>query len=177
MSDRVFPGISNITEKQGNEVKSNLPLQMSLYFNVIYAPFWFFIILTYLNEKLEDFTHLHKFVIITTISIAILVEILRLYLGYEGNLKDKVPELAGFWMLSILLQFPVQGILLFTPHLNFRVLDIISQSIMFIMLIAEIISGYIALKFTAAQQAIFFRIMKMDGDISMADIQEKYRIN
>lgn len=48
---------------------------------------------------------------------------------------------------------------------------------MFTMLVAEIISGYIALKFTAAQQAIYFRIMKMNGDISMADIQEKYKIN
>ncbi|XP_044754794.1 transmembrane protein 17-like isoform X2 [Coccinella septempunctata] len=150
---------------------------MSLYFNVIYSPFWLFIILMYLNEKLESFNHLHKFVIITIISIAIVVEILRLYLGYEGNLRDKVPELAGFWMLSILLQFPVQGILLFTPQLSFDVLEIISQSVMFSMLITEIISGYIALKFTAAQQAIYFRIMKMKGDISMADIQEKYRIN
>ncbi|KAL3269726.1 hypothetical protein HHI36_008786 [Cryptolaemus montrouzieri] len=177
MSDKVFPGLSNNVEKQGNEVMSNLPLQMALYFNVIYAPFWLFIITMYLFEKLDQFTDLHQFVILTIIFIATTVEILRLYLGYEGNLRDKVPELSGFWMLSILLQLPVQSILLFTPHLNFSVLEVVSQAIMFTMLVTQIISGYVALKFTAAQQAIYFRIMKLKADISMSDIQEKYRIS
>ncbi|KAK9879852.1 hypothetical protein WA026_008356 [Henosepilachna vigintioctopunctata] len=176
MSDRVFPGLSTNVEKQGNEVMSNLPLQMAIYFNAIYTPFWIFIILMYLTEELRYFSDLYKFVILTVICIAILVEILRLYLGYEGNLRDKVPELAGFWMLSVLLQFPIQSILLFTPHIEFSILEVLSQTIMFVMLITQIISGYIALKFTAAQQAIYFRIMKLKSDMTMADIQDKYRI-
>ena len=40
-------------------------------------------------------------------------QVVRLYLGYLGNLGERVPELAGFWLLTILLQLPMQVIL---PH-------------------------------------------------------------
>ena len=35
-------------------------------------------------------------------------QVVRLYLGYLGNLGERVPELAGFWLLTILLQLPMQ---------------------------------------------------------------------
>ena len=40
-------------------------------------------------------------------------QVVRLYLGYLGNLGERVPELAGFWLLTILLQLPMQVI---APH-------------------------------------------------------------
>jgi hypothetical protein len=41
----------------GNEVTSNLPLQMSLYFNVVFAPFWMTIILLYLKDTVRERLH------------------------------------------------------------------------------------------------------------------------
>ncbi|KYB25484.1 transmembrane protein 17 [Tribolium castaneum] len=179
VSDKVFPGLSRKIDNvvYGNEVMSNLPLQMSLYFNVIFAPFWMAILVLYLRNTYLCFSELYKFIIITVISTVFLLEMLRLYLGYKGNLEDKIPELAGFWMLSLLLQFPLQGLLLFNPNFKLHVIEIIVQSIMFVMLCIQLVSSYCALKFTAAQQAIYFRIMKLRSDVTLADVQERYRVN
>lgn len=47
---------------------------------------------------------------------------------------------------------------------------------MVLLLMVQIIFGYIALKYTAAQQALLFRIMKFNRDISWSDIKQKYKI-
>ena len=50
-------------------------------------------------------------ILINIITIIIIMEqVVRLYLGYLGNLGERVPELAGFWLLTILLQLPMQVI-------------------------------------------------------------------
>ncbi|CAH0555180.1 unnamed protein product [Brassicogethes aeneus] len=73
----------------GFEVMSNLPLQMSLYFNVIFVPLWGLLLTLFLVENFYSYTELYKFIVITILSTIFIMEILRLYLGYEGNLKDK----------------------------------------------------------------------------------------
>jgi transmembrane protein 17 len=150
---------------------------MSLYFNVVFAPFWMTIILLYLKDTYICFGEIYKFIVITIISTVFATELARLYLGYKGNLEDKIPELAGFWMLSSLLQFPLQAFLLLNPYFKFHIIEIVVQSIMLLMLGVQLISSYCALKFTAAQQATYFRIMKLRSDVTIADIQERYRVN
>ncbi|XP_022914654.1 transmembrane protein 17-like [Onthophagus taurus] len=164
MSDKLFPGLSHkIDEKLiGNEVLSNLPLQISLYFNVIFLPIWLIVITLFLYDQFNCFNELYKFIIITIIISLYSLEILRLYLGYEGNLRDKIPELAGFWMLSILLQLPLQSFLLFNPYLKLKILEIIVQSVMFLLLLFEIFSGYFALKYTSKMQTVYFRISNIN---------------
>ena len=44
------------------------------------------------------------------------MQVVRLYLGYLGNLGEKVPELAGFWLLTILLQLPMQVCIICKCH-------------------------------------------------------------
>jgi transmembrane protein 17 len=41
-----------------------------------------------------------------------LFEIIRLYLGYVGNLCERVPELTGFWLLTIMVEIPLSTFLL-----------------------------------------------------------------
>ncbi|XP_018564392.1 transmembrane protein 17-like [Anoplophora glabripennis] len=179
VSDHVFPGLSHKIDNKltGNEVLSNLPLQMSLYFNVVFAPVWILVIIIFLTENFYLYSELNKFIIVTIVTTIFLVEILRLFLGYEGNLRDRIPELAGFWMLSLLLQFPLQGFLLLNPYFGFYVLEVVAQTVMFCMLCVQLISGYCALKYTASKQATYFRIMKLRTDISLADIENRYRMN
>ena len=50
---------------------------------------------------------MYKFILVTLLVATTIIEITRLYLGYLGNLTEKVPELAGFWLLTVLLQFPM----------------------------------------------------------------------
>ncbi|KAL1475261.1 hypothetical protein MTO96_037416 [Rhipicephalus appendiculatus] len=114
VSETIFPGLHlscsrsrAIAMKHGEELLTSLPLQMAVYFNLFYSPLWlisrclsFYIKLRYLSLTQQ------------TISAAILimmtaVEPPRLYLGYAGNLGEEMPALAGFWLLSVLLQLPL----------------------------------------------------------------------
>lgn len=96
-SDHIFPGLAYHDHKKefydiGNQVQSNLPLQMALYFNVWLLPIWFFISIISLDHKYIQLTDVYKFI---TVSIFLLISILectRLYLGYLGNLAEKVVE-------------------------------------------------------------------------------------
>ncbi|XP_060690351.1 transmembrane protein 17-like [Hemiscyllium ocellatum] len=90
-----------------SESATNLPLQICLYFNLYFFPFWWaceVIILELKNQVLSSSYHIVLCVLLTLIS---LVEVIRLDLGYIGTLQEKVPELAGFWLLNLLLQIPV----------------------------------------------------------------------
>ncbi|KAJ8917682.1 hypothetical protein NQ315_005129 [Exocentrus adspersus] len=178
VSDKVFPGLSHKIDDKliGNEVMSNLPLQMALYYNTVFAPVWAVALITFLAQNFYLYSELNKLIIIFVVTTIFLVEALRLYLGYEGNLRDKIPELAGFWMLSLLLQLPLQSFLLFNPYFGLYVLEIVVQGVMVSMLCVQLVSGYSALKYTAAKQATYFRIMKLRADVSLADIENRYRM-
>lgn len=80
---------------------------MALYFNVIFAPIWMLIMTIILintvnalitnhhyliSNKFQygSYDELYRLVTITVIVSILIVEVLRLYLGYEGNLRDKV---------------------------------------------------------------------------------------
>ncbi|XP_028137315.1 transmembrane protein 17-like [Diabrotica virgifera virgifera] len=150
----------NLQSKHNRKMRSNLTLQMSLYFNLIFLPIWSIVIILFMNKNYYSYDELYRYISVTVVSTIFGVELLRIYLGYEGNLKDKIPELAGFWMLSILLQLPLQGFLLFNPYFRMYVLEIIVQAVMFILLCIQLISGYCAIKFTASEQTAVYKLKK-----------------
>jgi transmembrane protein 17 len=41
----------------------------------------------------------------------VIFEIIRLYLGYVGNLSERVPELTGFWLLTLMVEIPLSTFL------------------------------------------------------------------
>ena len=101
-----------------------------LYFNVVYFPFWLIVTIMVITIKYHLLNYLYKFVLVTILVAVIIIELVRLYLGYLGNLTEKVPELAGFWLLTILLQLPLQGFLLLNTDL---ILVPIGNSILLIL--------------------------------------------
>ena len=76
--------------KLGNEIVSDLPLQMALFFNVCYFPAWLIISIVITTVKYDHLNYLYKFVLVTVLVAATVIEIIRLYLGYLGNLTEKV---------------------------------------------------------------------------------------
>lgn len=115
VSETIFPGISETYKNQnafrknsvgsylgmgadkkspaiklGNEIVSDLPLQMALFFNVCYFPAWLIISIVITTVKYEYLNYLYKFVLVTVLIAATIIEIIRLYLGYLGNLTEKV---------------------------------------------------------------------------------------
>ncbi|CAG9815409.1 unnamed protein product [Phaedon cochleariae] len=164
-SNLMFPGLNmnnHGCKKEGIKVTSNLPLQMSLYFNVVFAPVWGIVILLFLDKNYHTYNDLYKYIIITVVCTVFIMEVVRLYLGYEGNLKIKIPELAGFWMVSILLQFPLQCLLLFHPYFKMYILEKVVQGIMLLMLSIQLIFGFHALKYTATEQAKYVQMKKQN---------------
>uniref|UniRef100_A0A8C4QFZ4 Zgc:112294 n=1 Tax=Eptatretus burgeri TaxID=7764 RepID=A0A8C4QFZ4_EPTBU len=95
---------------------SSLPLQMSLYFNTAFFPCWLSSHIAMLTLKFPILAAHNRFVAITVLLLIILIEVTRLFLGWAGNLQEKLGELTGFWMLTLLLQLPLLLFLLLTPQ-------------------------------------------------------------
>ncbi|XP_064378438.1 transmembrane protein 17B-like isoform X1 [Dromaius novaehollandiae] len=72
------------------EVLASLPLQMMLYFNVCYFPFWCLAEGTMLQLKYSLLPRYYQLLLAAAFLILSLAEGFRLYLGYIGNLQEKV---------------------------------------------------------------------------------------
>ncbi|TRY58577.1 hypothetical protein DNTS_018096 [Danionella cerebrum] len=142
-----------IFTSQNKDVISSLPLQMSLYFNVQFFPFWWICEVVMLQLKLMLATRLwsgaectyyaaladyYKFILITILILMTLIEAIRLYLGNVGNLQEKVPELAGFWLLTLLLQFPLILFQLFNQALLVQPLERAVHIILALFIFSEV---------------------------------------
>ena len=169
----MFPGISSTTStsryknnmesaaiRLGNQVVSSLPLQVALYLNVMYFPCWLAVTVMVTSVKYQLLNYLYKFVLVTVLVAVIVIEIVRLYLGYLGNLTEKVPELAGFWLLTILLQLPLQGFLLLNTDLILVPLERAAGGVMMIMIITELVTGFMALREITRHQASKFHLQQ-----------------
>ncbi|NXP43898.1 TMM17 protein, partial [Heliornis fulica] len=146
-----YPG-----HRPDSEIVSSLPLQMSLYFNVYYFPFWWLSTVVMLYQKYPVLSD-YKFILVTIMILASLIEVIRLYLGYMGNLMEKVPELAGFWLLS-LLQLPIILFLLFNESLKIQPLERAVNIIFALFLTFQVIAAFVTLKRMVNKLATHFRL-------------------
>ncbi|EQC27569.1 hypothetical protein, variant [Saprolegnia diclina VS20] len=105
---------------QQAEVGINLPLQMLLYYNVIFDAFTSPIWIAVFYHKMRELTYastIRKYAEICCVCIYLPTDGMRLYLGYSGNLLEKVPHLVGFTFLSVVPQVPCALFLAFgTEH-------------------------------------------------------------
>ncbi|XP_052640201.1 transmembrane protein 17 isoform X1 [Harpia harpyja] len=148
--------------KADNEIVSSLPLQMSLYFNVYFFPFWWLSTVVMLHLKYPVLSDYYKFILVTIMILASLIEVIRLYLGYMGNLQEKVPELAGFWLLSLLLQLPIILFLLFNEGLKIQPLERAVHIVFAFFLTFQVIAAFVTLKRMVNKLAIRFRLNEFD---------------
>lgn len=158
-SSRTGPEYS---EGSDNEMSSNLALQMSLYFNTYFFPLWWVGAIMMIHMKYSFLPDYYKFIVITIIVLVTLIEAIRLYLGYMGNLQEKVPELAGFWLLSLLLQLPLILFLLLNESLTNLPLEKAMHIIFTIFLTFQVISAFYTLKKMVNQLAARFHLQDFD---------------
>ncbi|KAJ6659046.1 hypothetical protein lerEdw1_019348, partial [Lerista edwardsae] len=130
----------------GHELLSSLPLQMLLYFHAFYLPFWCLSEGVMLELKFSLMPGYYQFLLVSAYLGLIAVESLRLYLGYIGNLQGKVPELAGFLLLSVLIEL---------PGLLFLLADVYS-----IHLPLETAVRLVLLAFLASETAVAFFVLR-----------------
>ncbi|XP_016107426.1 transmembrane protein 17A isoform X1 [Sinocyclocheilus grahami] len=128
------------------EVASHLPLQMLLYFNIFYFPFWWISEVLMLHLKFSYLPAYYQCLLVTGMVLISIFEVLRVYLGYVGNLKEKVPELAGFWLISFLFQLPI--ILFFITDEDTIILPLerAVHSLYLAFLLGELLASFLALR-------------------------------
>ena len=82
VGETIFPGISDSYRskkstpqfsKLGNEIVTDLPLQVCLFFNVCYFPFWLIINVVLAHVKYDHLNYLYKFVLVTILIAATVI--------------------------------------------------------------------------------------------------------
>ncbi|KAJ7993693.1 hypothetical protein DPEC_G00257320 [Dallia pectoralis] len=141
-----------------NELVSHLPLQMLLYFNVVYFPCWGASAVIMLDLKFYYLPGYYQGLLVTGIVLLTLCEITRLYLGYIGNLKETVPELAGFWLISFLFQFPILLFLLTDQDIVILPLERAVHSIYLVFILLELLAGFFALRAMTRKLSLQFHL-------------------
>ncbi|XP_034945876.1 transmembrane protein 17-like isoform X2 [Chelonus insularis] len=155
VSNHIFPGLMYYDRDKkfydtGNLIKSNVLLQMVLYFNVWLFPIWFFIMFLGLDAKYYNLSNIYRCLNISTYTLISIIECIKLYLGYIGNLSEKIPELASFWFISTLLQFPLLMFILLEGNMLSYFIEKITTGMMITLLSIEIMSCTMTLNNIAA---------------------------
>ncbi|KAL2093298.1 hypothetical protein ACEWY4_010610 [Coilia grayii] len=148
-----------------DEVVSSLPLQMSLYFNLWFFPAWWVCEVVMLQLKYPALPDYYKFILVTVLIMMTLIEGIRLYLGYIGNLQEKVPELAGFWLLSLLLQFPLILFQLFNESILVQPLERGVHIVLSLFILIEAVSGFVALREMVRHTESHFHLQQFAEDL------------
>uniref|UniRef100_UPI00398EF71A transmembrane protein 17-like n=1 Tax=Pristiophorus japonicus TaxID=55135 RepID=UPI00398EF71A len=129
-----------------NAMVSSLPLQMALYFNVFFFPFWWVSEVAMLELKYSMLPGYYQWLLLAASIILTVIECVRLSLGYMGNLQEKLPELAGFWLLSFTIQLPIILFLLTDESIIILPLERAVHSLYFTFLVFELVVAFQALR-------------------------------
>ncbi|XP_054632668.1 transmembrane protein 17B [Dunckerocampus dactyliophorus] len=143
-------------------VLSSLPLQMSLFFNMWFFPLWWISETVMLHLKYSALPDYYKFILVTVLILMTLIEAIRLYLGYVGNLHEKVAELAGFWLLSILLQLPQILFQLFNEGILIQPLERGVHIVLALFILTQAIVGFVALRDLVRHTESQFHLRQFD---------------
>ncbi|CAB0042264.1 unnamed protein product [Trichogramma brassicae] len=142
------------------------------------APMWFECVLLTLRRDLfiykktvdelnmgqyYELSEFYKFVSVAVSLTVVCLECTRLYLGYLGNLGERIPELASFWLISTLLQLPLELFLVFDRNSTYLPNERIANSVALAFLAVEIVTGTIVLKISADHHAKRFYMAQLYG--------------
>ncbi|XP_063531798.1 transmembrane protein 17-like [Cydia strobilella] len=127
-------------------MNSTLQLQKCLFINVYLYLVWAPVVGFFLYVKLDLLGHLTRYLSLTVYTLLVVIEFARLYLGQYGNLSCRVPELAGFLMLSVLMQLPLVSFFLFNPYLLSTPTELVLHTTLYLLTVAEVVFSFIALK-------------------------------
>ena len=165
ITEAVFPGIElepaqcpgrPARPALGHQLVASLPLQMCLYFNLLFLPCWAAVLGVVFHTKLDRMDVLSRYIYVTVLCGALLMELVRLYVGYLGSLREAVPELAGFWLISLLLACPLHGLLLLNSGALRLAAELAVLGPQTALLLAELALGYVAVRRLTRHQVTKF---------------------
>ncbi|XP_039627923.1 transmembrane protein 17A [Polypterus senegalus] len=145
-----------------HQMVSHLPLQMLLYFNVFYFPFWWLSEVLMLELKLPLLAGYYQVLLIMGMVVITSTELLRLYLGYIGNLQEKVPELATFWLLTVFFQLPLLLFFQTDEEVVILPLERAVHLIFLLFLVSETVMAFLALKAVTQKLTLKYHLSQFD---------------
>ncbi|KAJ7309591.1 hypothetical protein JRQ81_007644 [Phrynocephalus forsythii] len=173
INNKTSDSIAAPTYQSGPAVLSSLPLQMLLYFNAFYCPFWCLSEGVMLELKFHLLPNYYQALHVAAYLVIICVEALRLYLGYIGNLQEKVPELAGFALLSFLVEMPTLLFILADPYVLRLPLEIAVHLVLLLFLTSEITAASFALRVMTKKLAMEFFLKQFEEEPEKAGLGER----
>ncbi|XP_055303454.1 transmembrane protein 17-like [Sitodiplosis mosellana] len=143
---------------------ASLTLQILLFTNVYLSPVWILSSLQFFYMNAFDESGKHNTIILggALFLIAAPLEICRLYLGYSGNLREKIADFAGFLILSTFIQQPIEIFFFYIVH-KAKVfwLQIFVQLLATALVFLQIVIGYVAMRRMTQLKAQQFHILTL----------------
>lgn len=178
VTGRLFPETRELLDEEeqidseltitNTEIASSLPLQMLLYFNVQFSLFWGAMILALmvLQENYLEVNTAYRVLSPLLLSVWFIIEPLRLFFGYVGNLQEKVPQLTGFWLFTLIPQLPITFFFIVALPLKVNGTSIqlsfqrAGSIILMCFVFFEAIMGYYALRRMVKSQVLKFHMQR-----------------
>ena len=138
---------------------SSLPLQVTLHFNVLFSVMYMILMGATCMSKV---LYYNKKVAISSITVWVFFEAVRLYYGMSGNMNEKVPELSAYLLITIFPQIPFALYFAYIQPVLFPV-DPILGTFMLLLLLFQIWAGLTTTrKLIRNQTAQFMRLCDTD---------------
>lgn len=155
------------------DYSSSLPLQMLLYFNVCFFPCWLLSLTFVLPVLALSSGTNHTILMVFAFAFKAIIEFIRLYLGYTGNLSERMPELTAFCLLTIIFQIPLSIFLLIyqlIASMGVQLSLVFAVEIIYIaFLTLEAIFGIYAVRIMVTAQTSRFHYRQFEEVISAND--------
>lgn len=183
VTGRLFPETRELLDEEeeiadltitNTEIASSLPLQMLLYFNVQYSLFWGLITLSLMvfKENYLEVNTAYRVLSPLLLSVWFMVEPLRLFFGYVGNLQEKVPQLTGFWLFTLIPQLPITFFFIVALPLRVNGTSIqlpferAGSIILMCFVFTEAVVGYYALRRMVKSQVLKFHMQRARDQVA-----------
>ncbi|XP_037114089.1 transmembrane protein 17A-like [Syngnathus acus] len=136
-------------------------LQMSIYFNMFYVPCWWFSSVCMLQVKFAHLPGYYQGLAISGIALVTVVETVRLYLGYFGNLHQNVAWLCCFCVLTLSLELPV--LLFFVTDEGELILPLerAVHSLLLTAALAQVVAAALALHSMTRKLTLLFHLRQL----------------
>jgi transmembrane protein 17 len=156
-----------ISKLQTSEITASLGFAVLLYANIPFSIIYALANGAMVLEKTWAFrfsSTLQRVVLIPAFLIWAGNELTRFWFAYEGNLKERVPQMSAFLLITSFPQIPVAIYLSFFQEFLFP-FDKSAGVLMIVVLVLEMIMGYRALlSLIRRQTAQFYRLCQEEED-------------
>eukprot|EP01039_Chlorochromonas_danica_P010258 gene10258-11353_t len=158
-SDHLIDFVHNENKVSHKPRLSSLPLQILLHYNLLFS-LLFAVLMGYVVVKKA--LSYEYYTAIVVYCIWFIMEPVRAYSGYSGNLMESVPRLSTFLLMTFFPQLPLVTFLAYFQA-SFFPADRILGSLMFIFLIIECFFGALTIRaIIRSQTSQFMRLVEAD---------------